>query len=63
MCEYATKEKKGGRNVQPFLWFLVLLVSATTAAIITWPLARKVTALEKLVEMLADTIRGKFDKK
>lgn len=49
--------------MQPFLWFLVLLVSAVTAAIITWPLARKVTALEKLVEMLADTIRGKFDKK
>ena len=62
-CSVIQKRKEGGGGMYPFLWFAVILASGATAFVITWPLAHKVTALERLVEMLADTIRRKFDKK
>ena len=49
--------------MQPFLWLLVILVSAGTAAIITVPIRKKLTALESMCEMLSRAFRGDFNKK
>ena len=45
------------------LWFLVMLVSGATAAVIAWSLRRRVAALESMCEMLAKAIQNEMQKK
>lgn len=49
--------------MQPYLWLLVIVVSAGTAFLIVRPLQKKLTALENLCDMLARAIRGDFGEK
>ena len=49
--------------MQPFLWLAVILVSAGTAAVITAPIRKKLTALESMCEMLSRAFRGDFGEK
>ncbi len=46
-----------------FLWLVVILVSAGTAAAITAPIWKKLTALQSMCEMLSRAVRGDFKEK
>lgn len=49
--------------MHPFLWLAVILVSGGTAAFITMPIRKKLTALESMCEMLSRAVRGEFGEK
>lgn len=42
-------------------WFAVVLVSAAVSFSISYPLMKKVEALESMCEMLSKAVRGKYD--
>ena len=44
------------------VWFAVILVSAAVSAVITYPLQKKVEALESMCEMLSNAVRGEYTK-
>jgi len=45
------------------VWFAVILVSAAVSAVITYPLRKKMEALESMVEMLSKAVRGEYERK
>ena len=60
------KAQKADGNVKEVLiviWLAVILVSAAVSAVITYPLLKKVEALENMCEMLSKAVRGQYDEK
>ena len=43
-------------------WLMVILVSAAVSAVITYPLLKKVEALENMCEMLSKAVRKEYEK-
>ncbi len=59
------KAQKADGNVKEVLiviWLAVILVSAAVSAVITYPLKRKVEALESMCEMLSKAVREEYEK-
>lgn len=43
-------------------WLMIILASAVVSAIITYPLRKKVEALESMCEMLSKAVRREYAK-
>ncbi len=43
-------------------WFAVILVSAAVSVAVTYPLQKKIEALENMCEMLAKAVRNEYEK-
>ena len=41
-------------------WLMIILVSAVVSTVITYPLWKKVEALESMCEMLSKAVRGEY---
>ena len=44
------------------VWLMVVLLCAAVSGAVTYPLRKKVEALESMVEMLSKAVRGEYER-